>query len=108
DWVVEIGLRSADGRFFAMARSNVARTPRFGVSDVLDEEWMLPEELYWKLFGLSGGLADRRSSLDVREILEKYLRSIVSSAGMSSFSQSAKMLRNESRMDVSAKILERS
>ncbi len=106
DWVAELGLRTRDGRFFPLVRSNVVRTPRFGVSDVIDEEWMVPDEIYWKLFGLSGGLADRRSSLDVREILEKYLRSIASSEGLSSFSQSAKMIRNESRMDINAKILE--
>ena len=107
EWVAELGRRARDGRFFMLVRSNIVRTPRFGVSDVLDEEWLLPDDLFWKLFGLSGGLADRRSSLDVREILEKYLKSIVSSEGMSSFSQSAKMLRNDSRLDVSAKLLER-
>lgn len=104
EWMVELGFRASDGRFFPLVRSNAVRTPRFGVSDVLDEEWMLPDETYWKLFGLSGGLADRKSSLDVRDILERYLKSIVSS-DMSSFSQADKMLRNEQRLDVSAKIL---
>jgi hypothetical protein len=107
DWVVELGIRASNGAFFPIVRSNVVRTPRFGVSEEVDEEWMCPDDVYWKLFGLSGGLADRRSSLDVRDILEKYLKSIVSSAGISSFSQSIQMIRNESRVDVNAKILER-
>ncbi len=107
DWVAELGFRASDGCFHALVRSNVVRTPRFGVSDVVDEEWMFPDETYWKVFGLSGGLADRRSSLDVKEILQKYLRSIVSSEGMSNYMQNNKMLRNESRVDVSAKISER-
>jgi hypothetical protein len=82
-WVVEVGIRTREGRFFMLVRSNVVRTPRFGVSDVLDEEWMLPDELYWKLFGMSG-LGRQKSSLDVREMLERYLKSIVSSERPSS------------------------
>jgi len=80
---VEVGVRTREGRFFMLVRSNVVRTPRFGVSDVLDEEWMLPDELYWKLFGMSG-LGRQKSSLDVREILERYLKSVVSSERPSS------------------------
>ncbi|MGH7197602.1 MAG: DUF4912 domain-containing protein [Candidatus Omnitrophota bacterium] len=82
-WVVEVGVRTREGRFFMLVRSNVVRTPRFGVSDVLDEEWMLPDELYWKLFGMSG-LGRQKSSLDVREILERYLKSVISSERPSS------------------------
>lgn len=103
DWAVELGVRASSGRFFPIVRSNTVKTPRFGVSEAVDEEWLSPDDVYWKLFGLSGGLADRRSSLDVRDILEKYLKSIVSSESMSSFS----LLRNESRVDISAKILDR-
>ncbi len=55
EWVAELGIRTHEGRFFRWVRSNRVRTPRAGVSDVLDEEWLLPDEIYWKLFGLSGG-----------------------------------------------------
>ena len=60
-WVVELGIRTHEGRFFALVKSNTVRTPRFGVSDVLDEEWMMPDDLFWKLFGLSGGLGGQSS-----------------------------------------------
>lgn len=83
-WMAELGIRTQDGRFFAWVRSNVVRTPRFGISDILDEEWMLPDELFWKIFGLSGGFSDRKSSLEVREFLERYLRGIISSERISS------------------------
>lgn len=79
EWVAELGIRTREGPFFAWVRSNKVRTPRFGISDVIDEEWMLPEDLYWKLFGLSGGLAHPRSSLEVQEVMRRYLRSLVSS-----------------------------
>ncbi len=76
EWMAEIGLRTPEGRFFAMVRSNIVRTPRFGVSDILDEEWLLPDELYWKIFGLSGGITGQKSSLAVKEVLERYLRGL--------------------------------
>lgn len=85
EWVAEIGFRKRDGRFFALVRSNVVRTPRFGVSDVCDEEWLLPDDLYWKVFGLSGGIGGRKSSLDVKEILERYLRGLGASENSPNF-----------------------
>lgn len=75
-WITELGFRAHGGRFFSLVRSNCVRTPRFGVSDVLDEEWLLPDDLYWKIFGLSGGLGRQKSSLAVREVLERYLRGL--------------------------------
>lgn len=79
EWVIEIGLRTRTGGFYTLVRSNTAHTPRYGISDVIDEEWMLPDDLYWKIFGLSGGLGANKSSLDVRAFLEKYLRNLGSS-----------------------------
>lgn len=72
EWQVELGLQTEDGRFFAVLRSNIVRTPPVGVSDILDEEWMCPEDLYWKIFSLSSGFTDARSSLS-------FLKGIVSS-----------------------------
>ncbi|MBI4352699.1 MAG: DUF4912 domain-containing protein [Candidatus Omnitrophica bacterium] len=83
EWVAELGIRSG-GRFWMLVRSNVVRTPRYGVSDVLDEEWMLPEELYAKLFGWSLGLGSLKSSITFQEMLRRYLRGLVSSEGISS------------------------
>lgn len=79
DWVAELGIRSNSGAFYPMLRSNTVRTPRYGVSDVVDEEWMMPDELYWQLLGRSGGLWDAKSSLEVRRYLMRYLKSNVSS-----------------------------
>jgi hypothetical protein len=57
---LEIGFRSADGRFFAAARSNVVKTPLDRMSDVIDEEWMIPD---WDaLYALSGGFGFGHSS----------------------------------------------
>ena len=83
-WVVEIGILSKKGAFFPLARSNMVKTPRFGMSDKLDAEWMMPEEEYWKMFGLSGGFGVGKGSLEAREMFKKRLEEQVSSGAISS------------------------
>ncbi len=51
EFLVELGLLTGQGRFLRLVRSNRVRTPRFGPSEVIDEQWMTTDELYWKLFG---------------------------------------------------------
>lgn len=86
EWVCEIGIRTTDGRFFALVRSNAVRTPRFGISDVIDEEWMLPEEVALKLYGYSTGASGRGGSEEVRALVERSIKSFLS-AGSSSRSE---------------------
>jgi hypothetical protein len=54
-FIADIGLLSPEGRFLTVARSNYVMMPRDGVSDVVDEEWMLVDEEFWKLYGFPGG-----------------------------------------------------
>ncbi|HHY46823.1 MAG TPA: DUF4912 domain-containing protein [Firmicutes bacterium] len=42
-YCVDLGLKSQDGSFVLITRSNVVKTPRDGVSEVIDEEWMTIE-----------------------------------------------------------------
>ena len=83
-WVVDIGIVSNKGNFYLLARSNVAKTPRYGMSDQLDAEWMAPEEDFWKMFSLSGGFGVGKGSLEVREMIKKRLEEQVTSGGISS------------------------
>ena len=66
-WMAELGWLTASGKFYPLVRSNLVRTPRYGPSEVIDEEWMCPDDDYWKLFGVAGGFGIGRSSLEVRE-----------------------------------------
>ncbi len=68
DWQAEFGAMTREGIFISIIRSNRARTPRHGISDVLDEEWMLPDDLCWKIFDRSGG-GKNPSSSDIRLML---------------------------------------
>ena len=83
-WVVDIGMVSNKGNFYLLARSNVVRTPRFGMSDQLDAEWMAPEDEFWKMFGLSGGMGIGKGSLEVREMFKRRLEEQITSGGISS------------------------
>ena len=83
-WIVDIGIVTKKGDFYVLARSNIVKTPRFGMSDQLDAEWMMPEEEYWKMFSLSGGFGVGKGSLEVRELIKKRLEEQVSSGGISS------------------------
>ena len=85
-WVAELGVRTREGGFFAFVRSNAVKTPRYGVSNVIDEEWFFPDELYWKIFGLSTGFGKGCSSADVKEIMQRYLKGILSSENSSDLS----------------------
>lgn len=49
-FVAEIG-RVINGQFVCLARSNTVTTPRNRVSDLVDEEWMLLEDLDEVLYG---------------------------------------------------------
>lgn len=78
-YCAELGLRTEDGRFYPLLRSNTVRTPRYGMSPITDEEWMVSEEEYWKLFGLSGGYGIGKGSLEMQELFKKRFEELVSS-----------------------------
>lgn len=73
----DIGLRTPNGRFLTLARSNFITMPRDGMSDVIDEEWMITEEEFWKIYGI-GGL----SSQEVGELWRQRRMHGLSSPGM--------------------------
>ncbi|MFA6357575.1 MAG: DUF4912 domain-containing protein [Candidatus Omnitrophota bacterium] len=55
-WCVDLGLMLSDGRFITIIRSNVVTTPLDGPSWVTDEEWMIPDEMFARLYGMGFGL----------------------------------------------------
>ncbi len=55
-WCVDLGLRLANGKFITIVRSNTVHTPIEGPSWVTDEEWMVPDDIFAKLYGMGFGL----------------------------------------------------
>ncbi len=71
-YCVDIGIVAPDNRFFVLARSNPVVTPRDGMSEILDEQWMDID--CEKMYALSGGFDVGAGSLELRELMEKKLR----------------------------------
>ncbi|MFH1878719.1 MAG: DUF4912 domain-containing protein [Candidatus Omnitrophota bacterium] len=82
EWMVEIGILCSNGEFFCLIRSNVVKTPSNRMSDITDQDWMCSEELFYKMFAVSGGYDVGKSSLELRELIERHLRKWFSSGGV--------------------------
>jgi len=55
-WCVDLGLLLPDGRFITVIRSNTITTPIEGPSWITDEEWMIPDDMFARLYGMGFGL----------------------------------------------------
>jgi hypothetical protein len=55
-WCVDLGLQLPDGSFITIIRSNTVQTPLEGPSWLTDEEWMIPEDMFARLYGMGFGL----------------------------------------------------
>ena len=55
-WCVDLGLRLPNGEFITIVRSNTVYTPLEGPSWITDEEWMVPEDMFARLYGMGFGL----------------------------------------------------
>jgi len=55
-WCVDLGLLLPEGKFITLVRSNTVYTPIEGPSWITDEEWMIPEEMFARLYGMGFGL----------------------------------------------------
>ncbi|MDH5541814.1 MAG: DUF4912 domain-containing protein [Nitrospinota bacterium] len=82
-YLVEIGLLDPQGYFYPMARSNGVTTPRASASSRMDEQWMIADEEFWRIYGLSGGFSTVGSSQELTEAMRKRLMETVSSGGHS-------------------------
>ncbi len=75
---LDIGYLLADGRFVMIARSNCISMPIDGPSTVTDEEWMMVEEDFNRLYGMSAGLGIGLSSMELRKQISQRLINISS------------------------------
>ena len=86
---VDIGYLTRGGKFFALAHSNVVRTPRAGISDVIDENWVSVQEQFEKIYAMSGGFDPGASSAELIQLFQERLRRPMGSAAISSFGSGA-------------------
>jgi hypothetical protein len=86
---IAIGALSPDGRFELVAISNVVETPSGKVSDRIDEHWMVPDDVFNKIFAASGGHDMHSASGELKALLEKRLLEEISSGAVTSFGSGA-------------------
>ena len=85
-WCVDLGLKLADGRFITVVRSNVVTTPLDGPSWLTDEEWMIPDDLFARLYGMGVGAGS--SPVGIKKLWQERLKrefasGVVTSPGFS-------------------------
>lgn len=89
-YCVEVGFITPDGRFVAAARSNTVTMPLDRMSDVVDEEWMIPD--WEKMYALSGGFGIGKGSEEIRELMKKRFQEEAASGWVSSISSPVKKI----------------
>ncbi|HEY8391974.1 MAG TPA: DUF4912 domain-containing protein [Capillibacterium sp.] len=83
-YTAELGYLSPAGEFICLARSNTVTTPRATPSEVLDEEWMIIEEDFRRLYRLAGD--PQAGSAELAESLLKRLEQEMGSGAVTSLS----------------------
>jgi len=98
-WCVDLGFLLADGRFITIVRSNTVYTPLEGPSWITDEEWMIPEDMFARLYGMGFGLG--RSSPVGKAWQERVKKALFSGAlaspGMASMASPVKKIPKEKK-----------
>ncbi|MFH1441232.1 MAG: DUF4912 domain-containing protein [Candidatus Omnitrophota bacterium] len=90
-WCVDLGLVLPDGRFITILRSNTVHTPLDGPSNITDEEWMIPEEMFARLYGMGFGFGKSSPGKAWAESMKKALFSgVLASPGITSVSSPGK------------------
>jgi hypothetical protein len=71
---VDIGYVDAEGKLYALARSNVVRTPRVGTKTPVDGNWSEVADDVDRIYAMSGGARHSSGRSDLKDVLEERLR----------------------------------
>jgi hypothetical protein len=94
---VELGYKSAGGRFFSLCRSNTVHTPAPDSGDVIDENWTDVAENYERVYAMSGGYAEDNQSGELQELFEERLRRPMTNIAAGQFGSGAERVLNRNR-----------
>jgi len=83
---VELGINVPGRGFISIARSNIVTTPPDGASGVIDEDWLVVEEDFQRLYRLAAGLGNAVSSAELMESMTRRLARQMGSGAVSSLS----------------------
>ncbi|TRZ96480.1 DUF4912 domain-containing protein [bacterium] len=92
-WCVDLGLLLADGRFITILRSNTVQSPSDGPSWITDEEWMIPEDMFVRLYGMGFGFG-QSSAVDKKgwqqKLRKELFSGVLASPGIASMASPVK------------------
>jgi hypothetical protein len=73
---IDVGYLSRRGKFYVLARSNVVTTPKLGVADPLDENWLDVQKQFDRIENpaSNGGANGSGVAIDLRDLFEERLR----------------------------------
>lgn len=71
---LDIGYLAVCGKFYALARSNVVKTPPVGASESFDRNWTGVARDYDRIYAQSGGYGEGNGNEELREVFEEHLR----------------------------------
>ncbi len=74
---IDVGYLSRRGKFYVLARSNVVTTPKVGVADPLDENWLDVQKTIDRIenpASIGGGSNGHALAIDLRDLFEERLR----------------------------------
>jgi hypothetical protein len=93
----DLGYKSANGKFFAICRSNSVTTPAPDSSDAIDENWTDVAENYERVYAMSGGYSEDNNSGELQEVFEERLRRPMHNPMSSQFGVGAERVLNRHR-----------
>jgi hypothetical protein len=105
---IDVGYKSASGRFFSLGKSNTVTTPRPGDCDVLDEDWSKLADDYDRIYAMSGGLTPTNQRSDLQELFEEQLRRPMGAPAPTRYGAGAARMihkENEFQFDVDADVI---
>lgn len=94
-WIVDLGILLPDNRFITIVRSNVVHTPFEGPSWITDEEWMVPEEVFARLYGVGLGVSSPIGGMWQQRLKKEWASMTVASPGMFSLMSPVKSIEKE-------------
>jgi hypothetical protein len=86
---VDIGYLTQRGRFFTLARSNIVRTPRPGISHQIDGNWQSVQDECERIYAMSGGFDPNVGTAELRQLFEEQLRRPLSSGSLGEYGAGA-------------------
>lgn len=92
---VDLAVIAPNGEFVVLARSNTVTSPLDGPSNITDEEWMIVEDDFNRLYGMAVGLGIGLSSGELKQRLKEKMRLEITSGGVSSLSVSSPVKKME-------------